>query len=146
RWSGSDDGLSLGIEVARRSVSDSYLSYAGAKDSLYGLTWGGVTRTGIKLDTSYDGEDGGVYASAGYYGLTGKNVAKNSMGEIGVGAYWRAYKTNDFSFTTGLGLTSFFYNKNLRYFSYGHGGYFSPKSYVALGIPLEIAGRKGKLS
>jgi hypothetical protein len=146
RWSGSDDGLSLGIEVARRSVSDSYLSYAGAKDSLYGLTWGGVTRTGIKLDTSYDGEDGGVYASAGYYGLTGKNVAKNSMGEIGVGAYWRAYKTNDFSFTTGLGMTSFFYNKNLRYFSYGHGGYFSPKSYVALGIPLEIAGRKGKLS
>ncbi|MFZ6770873.1 tetratricopeptide repeat protein, partial [Undibacterium sp. Di26W] len=51
RWSGSDDGASLGIEIARRSVTDSYLSYAGAKDSLYGLTWGGVTRTGIKLDT-----------------------------------------------------------------------------------------------
>ncbi|MBC3921164.1 BCSC C-terminal domain-containing protein, partial [Undibacterium sp. CY18W] len=60
RWSGSDDGASLGIEIARRSVTDSYLSYAGAKDSLYGLTWGGVTRSGIKLDTSYDGEDGGV--------------------------------------------------------------------------------------
>ena len=147
RWSGqSDDGLSLGIELARRSVTDSYLSYAGAKDSLYGLTWGGVTRTGGKLDLSYDGEDGGVYASAGYAALTGKNVAKNTMAEVGAGAYWRAYKTNDFSFTTGLGLTSFFYNKNLRYFTYGHGGYFSPKSYVALGIPLDIAGRKGKLA
>ncbi|MFZ6781047.1 cellulose synthase subunit BcsC-related outer membrane protein [Undibacterium sp. Ji83W] len=146
RWSGSDDGASLGIEIARRSVTDSYLSYAGAKDSLYGLTWGGITRTGVKIDTSYDGEDGGVYATLGYYGLTGKNVAKNTEAEVGVGAYWRAYKTNDFSFTTGLGLTSFFYNKNLRYFTYGHGGYFSPKSYVALGIPLEIAGRKGRFS
>ncbi|MFZ6659214.1 cellulose synthase subunit BcsC-related outer membrane protein, partial [Undibacterium sp. TJN19] len=38
------------------------------------------------------------------------------------------------------------YNKNLRYFTYGHGGYFSPKSYVAMGIPLDFAGRKGKLS
>ncbi|MFZ6744043.1 cellulose synthase subunit BcsC-related outer membrane protein [Undibacterium sp. JH2W] len=146
RWSGSDDGASLGIELARRSVTDSYLSYAGAKDSLYGLTWGGVTRTGVKIDTSYDGEDGGVYASLGYYSLTGKNVVKNTEAEFGLGAYWRAYKSNDFSFTTGLGLTSFFYNKNLRYFTYGHGGYFSPKSYVAVGIPLEIAGRKGKFS
>ncbi|MBC3921103.1 BCSC C-terminal domain-containing protein, partial [Undibacterium sp. CY18W] len=134
RWSGSDDGASLGIEIARRSVTDSYLSYAGAKDSLYGLTWGGVTRSGIKLDTSYDGEDGGVYANLGYYGLTGKNVAKNTMAEFGAGAYWRAYKTKDFSFTTGLGLTSFFYQKNLRYFTYGHGGYFSPKSYVSVGV------------
>ncbi|MFZ6875432.1 cellulose synthase subunit BcsC-related outer membrane protein [Undibacterium sp. Di27W] len=146
RWSGSDDGANLGIELARRSVTDSYLSYAGAKDSLYGLTWGGVTRTGVKIDTSYDGEDGGVYASLGYYSLTGKNVVKNTEAEFGLGAYWRAYKSNDFSFTTGLGLTSFFYNKNLRYFTYGHGGYFSPKSYVAVGIPLEIAGRKGKFS
>ncbi|MCH8622854.1 cellulose synthase subunit BcsC-related outer membrane protein [Undibacterium sp. TS12] len=146
RWSGQSDGAGLGVEIARRSVTDSYLSYAGAKDSLYGLTWGGVTKTGGKLDTSYDGEDGGVYASLGYYSLTGKNVAKNTMAEFGAGAYWRAYKTNDFSFTTGLGLTSFFYNKNLRYFSYGHGGYFSPKSYVAVGLPLDIAGRKGKFA
>lgn len=146
RWSGQSDGASLGIEIARRSVTDSYLSYAGSKDSLYGLTWGGVTRTGAKLDTSYDGEEGGVYANLGYYGLTGKNVAKNTMAEFGAGAYWRAYKSNDLTFTTGMGLTSFFYNKNLRYFTYGHGGYFSPKTYVALGIPLDLAGRKGKFA
>ncbi|MFZ6770657.1 cellulose synthase subunit BcsC-related outer membrane protein, partial [Undibacterium sp. Di26W] len=34
----------------------------------------------------------------------------------------------------------------LRYFTYGHGGYFSPKSYVSVGIPFEIAGRKGKFA
>ena len=146
RWSTQSDGASFGAELVRRSVTDSYLSYAGTKDSIYGLTWGGVAKTGIHLDTSYDGEEGGVYASTGYYSLTGKNVAKNTMFELGAGAYWRAYRGKDTLVTTGLGLTSMFYNRNLRYFTYGHGGYFSPKSYLALGIPLEVSGRVGRLS
>ncbi len=146
RWSGDVEGVQLGVEATRRSVTDSLLAYAGTSDNLYGQSWGGVTKTGVKFDTSYDFDEGGLYASAGYYVLNGKNVARNSMFELGGGAYWRAYKTNDTTITTGLGLTSFFYNRNLRYFSFGHGGYFSPKSYVALGIPLEISGRKGKLS
>lgn len=146
RWSEQFDGVTLGAELSRRTVSDSYLSYAGARDSIYGLTWGGVTRNGLHLDASYDGEDGGVYASTGAYSLTGQNVAKNSMFELGGGAYWRAYRSKDTILTAGLNLTSMFYNKNLRYFSYGQGGYFSPKSYVAVGVPLEVAGRKGRLA
>ncbi len=146
RWAGDVEGIQLGIEASRRSVTDSLLAYAGTSDNLYGLSWGGVTKTGVKFDTSYDFDEGGLYASAGYYVLNGKNVARNSMFEVGGGAYWRAYKSNDVTLTTGLGLTSFFYNRNLRYFTYGHGGYFSPKSYVALGIPLEVTGRKGKLA
>lgn len=146
RWAGDIEGIQLGIEATRRSVTDSLLSYAGTSDNLFGQTWGGVTKTGVKFDTSYDFDEGGLYASAGYYVLNGKNVARNTMFELGGGAYWRAYKSNDVTLTTGLGLTSFFYNRNLRYFTYGHGGYFSPKSYLALGIPLEVAGRKGKLS
>lgn len=146
RWSEQIDGVTLGAELSRRSVTDSYLSYAGARDSIYGLAWGGVTKSGLHLDASYDGEEGGVYASTGFYSLNGQNVARNSMFELGGGAYWRAYRSSDTTLTTGLNLTSMFYNKNLRYFSYGQGGYFSPKSYVALGVPLELAGRKGRLA
>lgn len=146
RWSTQSDGLNFSAEVSRRSVTDSYLSYAGAKDSLYGLNWGGVTRNGLRLDASYDGEDGGVYGALGLYGINGKNVVKNTMVDAGAGIYWRAYRTKDTTVTTGLGLNSSFYKKNLRYFTYGHGGYFSPQSYLALNVPLEISGRYGKLS
>ncbi|MBR7792788.1 BCSC C-terminal domain-containing protein [Undibacterium sp. FT147W] len=146
RWSTQSDGLNFSAEVSRRSVTDSYLSYAGAKDSLYGLNWGGVTRNGLRLDTSYDGEDGGVYGALGVYGINGKNVVKNTQVDAGAGIYWRAYRTKDTTVTTGLGLNSSFYKKNLRYFTYGHGGYFSPQSYIALNVPLEISGRYGKLS
>jgi hypothetical protein len=111
RWSTQSDGLNFSAEVSRRSVTDSYLSYAGAKDSLYGLNWGGVTRNGLRLDASYDGEDGGVYGALGLYGINGKNVVKNTMVDAGAGIYWRAYRTKDTTVTTGLGLNSSFYKR-----------------------------------
>ncbi|WP_369125176.1 cellulose synthase subunit BcsC-related outer membrane protein, partial [Cryobacterium sp. RTS3] len=83
RWSSRVDEINFGVEVARRSVTDSYLSYAGTTDSLYGLTWGGVTKTGVHLDTSYDVDDGGLYASGGYAAVNGKNVASNSTFDLG---------------------------------------------------------------
>ncbi|MDY7538497.1 cellulose synthase subunit BcsC-related outer membrane protein [Undibacterium sp. RTI2.1] len=146
RWSSRVDEINFGVEVARRSVTDSYLSYAGTTDSLYGLTWGGVTKTGVHLDTSYDVDDGGLYASGGYAAVNGKNVASNSTFDLGGGAYWRFLRSRDMVATTGLNMTSFFYKKNLRYFSYGQGGYFSPKNYIALGVPIDLSGRKGNLA
>ncbi|MBC3884437.1 cellulose biosynthesis protein BcsC [Undibacterium griseum] len=146
RWSTQTDGISFSAELARRSVTDSYLSYAGAKDTLYGLSWGGVTKNGLRLDASYDGDEGGIYGGFGVYGLTGKNVVRNTSVDAGAGVYWRAYRTKDMIVTTGLGLNSMFFKKNLRYFTYGHGGYFSPQSYAAVNLPLEVAGRYGKLS
>ena len=35
------------------------------------------------------------------------------------------------------------YNKNLSYFTYGQGGYFSPQQYVILNLPVEYTGRNG---
>jgi hypothetical protein len=35
------------------------------------------------------------------------------------------------------------YNKNLSYFTYGQGGYFSPQQYVILNLPIEWTGRNG---
>jgi hypothetical protein len=35
------------------------------------------------------------------------------------------------------------YDKNLSYFTYGQGGYFSPQQYVILNLPIEYMGRNG---
>ncbi|CAG9215504.1 Cellulose synthase operon protein C [Burkholderia vietnamiensis] len=35
------------------------------------------------------------------------------------------------------------FSKNQSYFTYGHGGYFSPQQYVILNIPVEYSGRTG---
>ncbi|MEB0213703.1 MULTISPECIES: cellulose synthase subunit BcsC-related outer membrane protein [unclassified Undibacterium] len=146
RWSDQIESWNYSIEVARRSVTDSYLSYAGAKDSLYGLSWGGVSKNGVRLETAYDTPEGGLYLGAGLARLSGTNVLSNRVFDLGGGIYWRAYRRSDMLVTTGLGLTSMFYQKNLQNFTYGNGGYFSPQSYVALNLPVEVSGRSGKLA
>ena len=146
RWSTQVDDLTFTAELARRSVTDSYLSYAGARDSLYGLSWGGVTKNGLHLDAGYNEDDGGFYGGLGFAELLGTNVVSNTMLDFGGGAYWRAYKTKNTNVTIGLNLTTMFYKKNLQNFTYGNGGYFSPQSYYSLNLPLEVSGRNGKLS
>ena len=146
KWSTAVDSLNLSLELSRRSVTDSYLSYAGAKDSLFGLSWGGVTKNGARLDLSYDMEDGGLYGGLGAYSVQGTQVVKNTGFDLGGGAYWRVYKTKDNVVTAGVGMNTMFYKKNLRYFTYGHGGYFSPQSYLAVNLPVEWSGRNGRLA
>jgi len=146
RWSTQVDDLNFSVELARRSVTDSYLSYAGARDSVYGLSWGGVTKNGLHVDAAYNEDDGGVYGGLGFAELLGTNVVKNTALDFGAGAYWRVYKTKNTSVTVGLNLTTMFYKKNLQNFTYGNGGYFSPQSYYALNLPIEVSGRNGKLS
>ena len=146
KWSGQFDGVGVSAELSRRSVTDSILSFAGASDSVYQLQWGGVTKNGGRFDVSYDTDEGGIYGGAGAYALTGKNVVRNSSVDAGGGVYWKALKTKDSMLTAGVGMTAMFYRQNLRYFTYGHGGYFSPQSYLALNVPVEWSGRSGKLS
>jgi len=146
RWSDTLDGMNVALEASRRSVTDSYLSYAGTRDSLYGLQWGGVTKNGVKLNGSYENDDVGAYVNTGVAVLTGQNVARNSEVELGGGLYVRSYKSKDAMLTTGINLTTFFYDKNLSYYTYGQGGYFSPQRYVAVGLPVDWSARSGHLS
>ena len=46
----------------------------------------------------------------------------------------------------GLDLVYFAYDKNLRFFTLGQGGYFSPQSYTALNIPVDWRARSGDWS
>ena len=44
-----------------------------------------------------------------------------------------------------MNLTAIGYSKNLRYYTFGHGGYFSPQRYFSLSLPVEWSGRSGNL-
>lgn len=145
-WQPSVDDTSFKIDLARRSVTDSMLSYAGAFDPGLGEDWGGVTKTGGRLDVSQGLGDYGIYGNVGYHVYDGENVARNNAYELGAGFYARALERPNTRVTWGLNLTTFAYDKNLRRFTFGHGGYFSPQSYVALSIPVEWEGGRNRLS
>ncbi|NKF23728.1 cellulose biosynthesis protein BcsC [Solimonas marina] len=146
QWSPSFGAWSLTLDLSRRAVTDSLLSYAGAYDPLTGRDWGGVVRSGARADIAYDFGRYGLYGNGGYYALTGRNVDENTQFELGGGLFVRAYQRGTQTLTVGVNLTSFGYDKNLRYYSFGHGGYFSPQFFSALTIPASFTGSVGSLS
>jgi len=133
------------LDLSRRSVTDSLLSYAGTYDPGTGTTWGGVTKNGGRADIAYDLGRYGIYGNAGFYMFDGVNVARNQSIELGGGLYARAWESRTSTLTYGVNLTTFAYDKNLRRFTYGHGGYFSPQNYLSVALPIEWVGGNSRI-
>lgn len=140
RWAPKlTDYLSLILTAERRAVKDSLLSYVGLVDSYSGKTWGRVTKNGGSLQLSYDDGDAGFYAGGGGYSYTGENVASNTSVNAGAGVYLRPYHDNYRQLQTGLSLSWMNYSKDLSYFTFGQGGYFSPQNYISIAFPVEYS-------
>ncbi|MFM0001625.1 cellulose synthase subunit BcsC-related outer membrane protein [Paraburkholderia dipogonis] len=140
---GITDKVSYSLAVARRAVTDSLLSYAGAHDAGSGLEWGGITSTGGLASLAWDDGTSGLYVNGAVQYYKGDNVQGNVAVKGGGGVYTRLLKDADQTFTIGVNTTVMGYNKNLSYFTYGQGGYFSPQEYVILNLPIEWTGRNG---
>lgn len=138
--------LNYRLDISRRPVTDSLLSFAGRKYSDLGLEWGGVTATGARLTLSKDYGRSGLYGSAAWHSLRGKNVATNQRTEFNLGPYFRMIDKADTQFQVGINLNTTFYEKNLGAFTYGSGGYFSPQEYYSLTLPVTWAQRSGRFS
>lgn len=143
---GSANPFQVKVEVSREPITDSVLSYAGTKDPLSGVTWGGVVRTGGDGLVSYDDGLLGMYVGGGGGAIDGKNVANNTEFDGIVGGFIRPYRSGDDSFKIGVNLTYFTYDKNLSFFTLGQGGYFSPQNYLNVGVPMEYSGRNGRFT
>jgi cellulose synthase operon protein C len=129
----------------RETVEDSLLSYAGIMDPNSDEIWGGVTRNGGRLDLSAGRRPVLWYGYGGYHYLLGENVLDNTVWSGGTGLQWTIYDRNLTTAYTGLTANSFGYQYNQRFFTYGHGGYFSPQLFVNAGVPLVVEGRYRQL-
>lgn len=132
---------SLRLEVARRMVNGSVLSTTGAIDPLTGESWGGARRNGVSA----------VYYEAfnptlDFVGIaranliTGKNIPDNTefnlQGIVGKTVFQRP--GHDVEIGASLFLWSF--DKNLRFYTFGQGGYYSPQAFGSLSFPVTWTG------
>lgn len=134
----------LDIDVHRRAVTDSLLSYAGSKDPLTGKEWGAVTRTGAGVQYSYDNGSSGFYVGGKADRYAGKNVEGNTGLGFSSGIYVRPIQEQDRQLQVGIGLDWMSFDKNLSYYTSGHGGYFSPENYVGVSLPVQWTQSFGK--
>jgi len=141
-----DPDVRYGVSLSRRVVTDSLTSFAGTTDGRDGKSWGGVTATGGRLQLSYDDADVGAYAYGSVHRLLGHNVESNTRVEVGGGVYRYLQNDPDDKLTAGLSTTVLGYANNQDFFTYGNGGYFSPQSYFALGVPVALAQRSDRFT
>jgi len=126
------EAVTLRFTIEQRAVTDSVLSYAGVTDTRNGVTFGGVVKRGGSLGIEVDTGDFGAYANAGFYQFEGQRVEDNRSIEGNMGAYIRIIERPDEELKIGGNVSFFGYEENLRHFTLGHGGYFSPQSYFSV--------------
>jgi Flp pilus assembly protein TadD len=137
---------SFSVSGSRRPETGSQLSYAGMHDPVTGTVWGGVRRDGIDLHSSVDVGVTSLFADLGLGMLTGRNVASNQEVTLRTGFTVPVYRRIDTLVSTGLIGNVWHYTNNLRFYSFGQGGYYSPQRYLSLGVPIEWAGRHDALN
>ncbi|MGI4747134.1 MAG: cellulose synthase subunit BcsC-related outer membrane protein [Janthinobacterium lividum] len=135
--------LTLRVTGERRAVTDSVLSYGGLRDPGTNTVWGGVVRNHGHAQLELANRDAVIYVGGGFAAITGTHVANNTEVEGGVGGSVSVWHKGDDQVRVGVDLTYFGYDKNLRYFTLGQGGYFSPQSYVAAVVPVTYSGKSG---
>ena len=139
-----DGGLML--LATRDNVKDTLLSYAGSLDPQTRIVWGGVISNSASLHFSHDASGTGQYLSLGAALIKGHNIADNWRLEGTGGAYWRIFDTTQGGLSLGLSATRLQYDKNLNFFSLGHGGYFSPQQYWLGSMPVSWSDRRGAVT
>ena len=138
------------VTLARDSIMDTQLSYAGLRDqgsksaTYVGNTWGGVVTTGGELQLAFGGAQSGWYIQGGGQYISGRHVEDNTRLDGDAGAYWSVLHNPEYgSLTIGMNFFGMHYDHNLRYFTYGQGGYFSPDAYMLGGVPVTFNGHHG---
>jgi hypothetical protein len=137
------DRLRLRAGVARRAVTESLLSYAGTVDPRTGATWGGVVHDRGTIGLEYGDGDLAAYVNGGGGQLTGKHVANNTEYGASGGVSYPVWRGDTDEIRVGLDLMYEAYAKNLGYFTYGQGGYFSPQRYFSALVPVTYRGKVG---
>ncbi|WOK35987.1 cellulose biosynthesis protein BcsC [Sphingomonas sp. C3-2] len=140
------------IWAERRPVTDSVVSYAGTRDPLTaavtqtpGVFWGAVMKSGGGISLSYDKDGSGVYADGSYYRYDGTHVRDNESYQVNIGGYLNLYRDMRQSLSFGVNVNYQDYANNQNFFSLGHGGYFSPQSFLSVSFPLRYARRDDRL-
>lgn len=146
KWSHYTATSGFSFDVSRRPVTSSLLSYAGARDPVSGEVWGGVRSSGASLHVSQDSGRLSGFIDLGYYWLIGKNVLSNAQSALRTGFNWSFIGGEDMRLTAGFAFTDWRYSENLRYYTFGHGGYYSPQKYNSLALPFRWTGRKARWS
>lgn len=140
RWKQAFRDVALTLEISRRAVEESVLSFAGISDPGTGRVWGAVVKQGGEVILRHDGRNFRSYVVLDYKYLTGTDVKTNHSLAAHLGLRWELHSARSMCLETGIAVSAMAFERNLSEFTYGHGGYFSPQRFVHSGLPIDWRG------
>lgn len=135
------------ISFSRDSIRQSQLAYAGLHDPAQPAnTWGGVVANLATAQYALGNQNSGWYAVASAGAVTGRHVETNPQFTGDGGVYWGAWSRPSASLRVGLNFYGQHNAHDELFFTYGHGGYFSPQYFLLPAVPLTLTGdARGRL-
>ncbi len=130
----------LTVEGFREPVYQSVLSSVGLVDPYTGQTWGGVSEQGVRASYGAGlGDKWFINTLFQYSYLGGENVESNDHVRAAVG-FTREFDVGDnFSYLRmGPMFEASSYDKNLSFYTFGHGGYYSPQQLINSAFALDV--------
>jgi tetratricopeptide (TPR) repeat protein len=141
----SDEGTWV-AGVDRTAVEDSLLSYAGTRDPISGLDWGGVVRSRAYFGGRVGNDAFEVFGLLAGSILDGQRVDSNSEWRADAGFLQRAASGEGWVARVGGAVGATGLSANRGHFTLGHGGYFSPNRFLTAGPVFEVAAHHGERS
>jgi Flp pilus assembly protein TadD/TolA-binding protein len=115
------------IDLHRCNVKDSTLSYIGLEDPYRNRDWGRVTRNGLLAGYTWSFlSDYWLSAAGGYNFYDGQNVWDNDSYHLYTAVGRTLWHDRD-EISYGLFFTAQHYRRNSDFYTFGHGGYYSPQ-------------------
>ncbi len=137
------DGLSAYGRFVQRPVTDSMLSYVGNRDLYSEAVWGRVVRQGFEAGVGYEDAYGVAWDLAYYPTIDGENIQENSELRSAVTVSRPLAIEGLDGSRAGVSLLYDSYDFNSEHYTYGHGGYFSPQSYLHGAVTFDMSKRFG---
>ncbi len=122
------------FHVHRSSINDSILSYAGLEDPYGETAWGQVVKNGVTVGKTFNlGEKWWFSADAGADAYRGNNVWKNNAWHLNAAVGKTIMTRDSHEITGGLYAGGMGFDHNTNFYTFGHGGYYSPELMVVAG-------------
>ncbi len=120
------------LAVERDPVRDSMLSWIGQTDPYSDREWGRIVQTGLRGARTISLSDWWLTFEGEYAWYQGENVEENSSltASVSGGA---TSNWGSFDRSTGLFLFARGFNLNSNFYTFGHGGYYSPATQIIAG-------------
>ena len=103
---------------------------------------GGIVESGPYIEAGLYRESYSIAGSARYTQLTGENVQDNTFAGLRGAADWKFWSKYDMRAFIGVTMNLWRYERNLQEYTFGHGGYYSPETYLNIAIPVELQGAR----